>query len=159
MIMKKLISLITVVLLGAQVGFAQSNMEEVDFLQSIIGAEKKAVVADFIDVKPEASDAFWSLYDQYETQRKSIGKDRIALIMEYAEKYNGITPEQTDNLLKKAQGIRNANYKLIDSYQKKIRKVAGSKAAAQFYQLETYFQAVIQVELFNEIPLIGELDN
>lgn len=140
-------------------GSAQSNVEEIEFLQSVIGAEKKQVVADFIDVRPEASDAFWSLYDQYEAQRKSIGKERIALIMEYAEKYDGITPEQTDNLLKKAQGVRNSNYKLIDSYQKKIRKVAGSKAAAQFYQLESYFQAVIQVELFSNIPLIGELDN
>jgi len=157
--MKKLFTLCAMLLMGAQFGFAQTNVEEIDFLQSIIGAEKKAVVADFIDVTPEASDAFWNLYDQYEAQRKAIGKDRIALIMEYAEKYDGITPEQTDNLLKKAQGVRNANYKLIDSYQKKIRKVAGSKAAAQFYQLETYFQAVIQVELFNEIPLIGELDN
>jgi len=157
--MKKLFTILTVFLLGAQIGSAQSNVEEIDFLQSVIGAEKKQVVADFIDVRPEASDAFWSLYDQYEAQRKSIGKERIALIMEYAEKYDGITPEQTDNLLKKAQGVRNSNYKLIDSYQKKIRKVAGSKAAAQFYQLESYFQAVIQVELFSNIPLIGELDN
>lgn len=157
--MKKLFTLLTVLLLGAQIGSAQSNVEEIEFLQSVIGAEKKQVVADFIDVRPEASDAFWNLYDQYEAQRKSIGKERIALIMEYAEKYDGITPEQTDNLLKKAQGIRNSNYKLIDSYQKKIRKVAGAKAAAQFYQLESYFQAVIQVELFSNIPLIGELDN
>ena len=157
--MKKLVTLLTVVLLGVQVGSAQSDVEEVDFLQSIIGAEKKAVVADFIDVSPAAKDAFWSLYDAYEIERKSIGKDRIALLKEYAEKYDGITPEQTDAILAKAQKIRNSNTKLIDSYHKKIKKVAGSKAAAQFYQLESYFQAAIQVELFSNIPLIGELDN
>ena len=157
--MKKLVTLLTVVLLGVQVGSAQSDVEEVDFLQSIIGAEKKAVVADFIDVSPAAKDAFWSLYDAYEIERKSIGKDRISLLKEYAEKYDGITPEQTDAILAKAQKIRNSNTKLIDSYHKKIKKVAGSKAAAQFYQLESYFQAAIQVELFSNIPLIGELDN
>ncbi len=157
--MKKLFFLFGSLLLGVQVGTAQSNVEEIDFLQSVIGTQKKEVTANFIDVSPEASGAFWSLYDQYETERKSVGKNRIALIAEYAAKYDGITPEETDNLLKKSQSIRNANYKLIDSYQKKIRKVAGAKAAAQFYQLETYFQAVIQVELFESIPLIGELDN
>ena len=157
--MKKLVTFLTFLLLGLQVGTAQSDVEEIDFLQSIIGAEKKAVVADFIDVPPAATDAFWSLYDAYEMERKSIGKDRIALLKEYAEKYDGITAEQTDELLAKGQKIRNANTKLIDSYQKKIKKVAGSKAAAQFYQLESYFQAAIQVELFNNIPLIGELDN
>jgi hypothetical protein len=157
--MQKLITLLTLVLLAVNVGTAQSDVEEVDFLQSIIGAEKKAVVADFIDISPAAKDAFWSLYDQYETERKAVGKDRIALLKEYAEKYDGITPEQTDELLAKAQKIRDSNTKLIDSYHKKIKKVAGSKAAAQFYQLESYFQAAIQVELFSNIPLIGELDN
>lgn len=157
--MKKLFSLLAIFLLAIQAGQAQSDVEEVDFLQSIIGAEKKAVVSDFIDVAPAAQDAFWSLYDEYETSRKAIGKDRIALIKEYAEKYDGITGEETDDLLQKSQNIRNSSNKLIDSYTKKIRKVAGSKAAAQFYQLESYFQSAIKVDLFNNIPLIGELDN
>lgn len=158
-IMKKLGTLLITLFLGLQFGSAQSDVEEIDFIQSIIGAEKKAVVGDFIDIPEASSEAFWQLYDQYETERKSIGKDRIALIKEYAEKYDGITAEETDKLLLKGQKIRNSNYKLIDSYHKKIQKVAGSKAAAQFYQLESYFQAAIQVELFNNIPLIGELDN
>ena len=157
--MQKLSTLLIVLFLGVQFGSAQSDVEEIDFLQSIIGAEKKSVVADFIDVSPASQDAFWQLYDEYEVQRKSIGRDRIAALKEYAEKYDGITPEETDALLAKGQKIRNSSSKLIDSYQKKIKKVAGSKAAAQFYQLESYFQAAIQVELFNNIPLIGELDN
>lgn len=157
--MKRLFTLLTVLLLGVQFGSAQSDVEEIDFLQSIIGAEKKSVVADFIDVPPAAQDEFWKLYDAYEAERKAVGKDRISLLKEYAEKYDGITADQTDALLAKSQKIRNSNTKLIDTYQKKIKKVAGSKAAAQFYQLESYFQAAIQVELFNNIPLIGELDN
>jgi hypothetical protein len=157
--MKKLSTLLIALFLGLQFGSAQSDVEEIDFIQSLIGAEKKSVVADFIKVPAAANDAFWQLYDQYEAERKSIGKDRIALLKEYAEKYDGITAEETDALLARAQKIRNSNTKLIDSYHKKIRKVAGSKAAAQFYQLESYLQAAIQVELVNNIPLIGELDN
>ena len=157
--MKKLFTLLIAVFLGLQFGSAQSDVEEIDFIQSLIGAEKKSVVADFIQVPMAAKDGFWKLYDEYEAERKSIGKDRIALLKEYAEKYDGITAEETDDLLARAQKIRNSNNKLIDSYHKKIHKVAGSKAAAQFYQLESYLQAAIQVELVNNIPLIGELDN
>ena len=157
--MKKLLALLTVLFLGVQVGSAQSDVEEIDFLQSIIGAEKKSVVADFIDLDPAVQDEFWKLYDQYELERKDLGKQRIALLKKYAEQYDGITAEQTDDLLSKSVKIRNSRLKLMDSYHKKIHKVAGSKVAAQFYQLEGYFDAAVQMELYNNIPLIGELGN
>jgi len=157
--MKKVLTLLIALFLGMQFGTAQSDVEEIDFLQSVIGAEKKSVVADFIKVDPAAQDEFWKLYDAYEAERKDLGKQRISLLKKYAEEYEGITPEMTDALLSKSQKIRNSSNKLLDSYHKKIRKVAGAKAAAQFYQLERYFQSAVNMELYNNIPLIGELDN
>ena len=157
--MKKLMTLLTVLFLGVQVGTAQSDVEEIDFIQSIMGAEKKEIMSRFIDLQGPAADAFWNLYDEYEVKRKSLGKERIALIKRYAEEYDGITPEQTDALMSKAMKLRDSNNKLVDTYYKKIKKVAGSKAAAQFHQLESHIQAAIRTELFNNIPLIGELDN
>ena len=53
-IMKKLGTLLITLFLGLQFGSAQSDVEEIDFIQSIIGAETKAVVGNFIDI-PEAS--------------------------------------------------------------------------------------------------------
>ncbi len=152
-------TLLTVLFLGVQVGTAQSDVEEIDFIQSIMGAEKKEIMSRFIDLQGPAADAFWNLYDEYEVKRKSLGKERIALIKRYAEEYDGITPEQTDALMSKAMKLRDSNNKLVDTYYKKIKKVAGSKAAAQFHQLESHIQAAIRTELFNNIPLIGELDN
>jgi len=157
--MKKLVTLLTVLFLGVQIGTAQSNVEEIDFIQSIMGAEKKEVMSQFVDLQGTAADAFWNLYDEYEVKRKSLGKERIDLIKQYAEEYNGITSEQTDALMSKAIKLRNSNNKLLDSYYKKMKKAAGSKAAAQFHQLESYIQAAVRTEIFSNIPLIGELDN
>ena len=156
-IMKKLFSLLTVLFLGVQLGTAQSDVEEIDFIQSIMGAEKKEVMSQFVNLQGPAADSFWKLYDEYEVKRKSLGKERIALIKEYAEEYNGITAEQTDALMRKAMKLRNSNNKLLDSYYKKIKKASGSKAAAQFHQLESYVQAAVRTEIFNNIPLIGEM--
>jgi hypothetical protein len=157
--MKNLIILISVLFLGAQIGTAQSDVEEIDFIQSIMGAEKKQIMSQFLDLQGPSADAFWKLYDEYEVKRKSLGKERIALIKQYAEEYDGITSEQTDALMSKAIKLRKTNDKLVDSYYKKIKKVAGSKTAAQFHQLESYIQAAVRTELFSNIPLIGELDN
>lgn len=145
--------------LGVQVGTAQSDVEEIDFIQSIMGAEKKEVMSQFVDLQGPAADAFWKLYDEYEVKRKSLGKERIALIRQYADEYDGITDEQTDALMSKAIKLRNSNNKLTDSYYKKLKKAVGSKSAAQFYQLESYIQSVVRAELFSNIPLIGELEN
>lgn len=51
---------------------AQSNNEEVDFYQSIFGMEKKAVVADFLNL--EESNPFWALYDEYEAREKNSAR-------------------------------------------------------------------------------------
>lgn len=157
--MKKLVTLLIVLFLGVQVGTAQSDVEEIDFIQSIMGAEKKEVMSQFVDLQGPAADAFWKLYDEYEVKRKTLGKERIALIKQYAEEYDGITAEQTDALMSKAIKLRKSSDKLVDSYYKKLKKAAGSKAAAQFHQLESYIQAAVRTELFNNIPLIGELGN
>jgi hypothetical protein len=157
--MKTLLISMSVLILGTLAGNAQSNVEEIDFIQSIFGAEKKEITSMFINLEGQQAQAFWNLYDEYEVKRKLLGKERYELIKQYAEEYSGITPEQTDVLMARAIKLRNANNKLVDTYYKKIRKEVGSIAAAQFHQLESYIQAEIRTELFESIPIIGELDD
>ena len=138
---------------------AQSNKEEVDYIQSIFGMEKKAIVADFITLDGAAKDAFWSLYDQYEVERKELGKKRLALINDYAKNYDAMTDEKIAELAKASnkqiQGDESLRYK----YFNKLKKEAGAKAAAQFYQIEGYFNAAIRMSILESIPFIGELDD
>ena len=77
----KISGLLILLTLGFSTLNAQSGKEEVDFIQSLFGMEKKALVAEF--VKPEAAqkDAFWELYDAYATARKELGKKRIELLV------------------------------------------------------------------------------
>ncbi|WP_424120919.1 hypothetical protein [Robiginitalea sp.] len=156
--MKKLVLSIAICLIAFQIGQAQSNAEEIDFLQSIIGGEKKDVVAEFIQLDGVSKDAFWGLYDAYEVERKALGKNRISLLEKYASEYEGISDAETDNLVMEAQKLAKGNEKLINSYYKKIKKASGSKAAAQFYQIENYFQALTRTTILENIPLIGQLD-
>jgi hypothetical protein len=137
----------------------QSNVEEIEYFQAIFGSEKKAIVAAFVNLEGDAIKAFWTTYDQYETERKTLGKNRMVLLEKYAETYEGMTDEQTDEIIAAMSKQRKSLDKLIDSYYKKIKKVSGSKAAAQFFQLEHYFLAAIRLSILENIPVIGELDN
>ena len=135
---------------------AQSNKEETEFLQSIFGMEKKAVVAEFLKI--ESSNPFWTLYDEYETKRKEIGKERLKVLSEYVENYDNLSEAKYDAVVASMISLRKSNDKLIDTYYKKIKKASGSKIAAQFFQLENYFLSEIRSAVMEEIPYIGEFD-
>ena len=98
--MKKYVLLIAVLFL-ASFAYSQSNKEEVDLMQAAFGMDKKAAVADFVKPTAAQKDAFWKLYDEYETQRKVLGKQRIALLEQYADQYQTMTSEQADAWTKK----------------------------------------------------------
>ena len=76
--MKKYILLVAVSLMTSFI-YAQSDKEEIDLMQAAFGMNKKAAVAEFVKVSDTQKDAFWKLYDEYETQRKELGKQRIEL--------------------------------------------------------------------------------
>lgn len=136
---------------------AQSNNEETDLFQSIFGMEKKAIVADFLEI--ESNNPFWALYDEYEGKRKELGKERLAVLIDYAENYDELDDTKYDMIVKNMISLRKGTDKLADTYYKKIKKVSGSKVAAQFFQIEAYFLSQIRATIMEEIPYIGEFDN
>lgn len=135
---------------------AQSNKEETEFMQSIFGMEKKAIVAEFLKI--ESTNPFWVLYDEYETKRKELGKKRIDVLSEYVENYDKLTDAKYDEVVASMISLRKSNDNLVDTYYKKIKKASGPKIAAQFFQLENYFLSEIRSAVMQEIPYIGEFE-
>lgn len=154
--MKKLILIAITGLLMTSLSQPQIQQEEIDYFQSLFGMEKKAVVSQFLEI--ENDDPFWPIYDEYEKERKKLSQERLATLMEYIENYNSLTDEKTDELVNQSISSKDDANKLIVKYYKKIKKTSGSKIAAQFFQIENYFIAAINAELYTSLPLIGELE-
>jgi len=156
--MKKLLSIAVLILTVSTTVFSQIKVEqeEIDYYQSLFGMEKKMVVANFLQL--EESDAFWALYNEYEKERKILGQKRLDAILDYAENYEKLTDDKTDDLIKKSITHRKSVNDIIVKYYKKVKKTSGSKTAAQFYQIENYFVTAVGAQMYTAIPLIGELD-
>jgi Skp family chaperone for outer membrane proteins len=155
--MKRFLITAVLAISAFSLSISQSNNEEIEYFQSIFGSEKKSIVSAFINLEGESKDAFWTLYDEYETERKELGKKRVAMLEKYAEIYDGMTDEQADETIAAAMKQMKSLNKLIDSYYKKVRKASGSTAAAQFFHLEHFFLSAIRVSILDSIPLIGEM--
>ncbi|MEN8201220.1 MAG: hypothetical protein ABFS28_01405 [Bacteroidota bacterium] len=156
--MKKVLKLTGILLFAVTATFAQTNKEEIEFYQSIFGMEKKAVVDAFVGLEGDAADQFWGIYDAYETERKANGQKRIELLNKYTQSYLDLDDATTDALAAESMKINAQQLKLIKKYYKQVKRVSGSKTAAQFYQLENYFRSAIQIALMEQIPFIGEFD-
>jgi hypothetical protein len=127
--------------------------EEVDLMQAAFGMEKKAMVSEFIQVDPAQKDAFWALYDAYETERKEFGKTRIQLLEQYAEKWETLTNEEADQWTAEVIKLGNSTDKLVLSYYKKIKKATNPVVALQFYQIENYILSGIRLSILESLPL------
>jgi hypothetical protein len=151
--MKKLLFIFTALLL-AGIANAQSNKEEIDYIQSVFGMEKKALVADFMNLDASKSDAFWKLYDEYETQRKELGKKRVDLMEQYANNYNGMSAEVADKWMADVIKLSGSTDKLLVTYYKKIKKVTDPVTALKFYHVESYILNSIRQAIASEIPFV-----
>lgn len=137
--------------------FAQSGQTEVEIIQEAFGLEKKMAIANFMDLGEDA-ESFWAIYDEYEAERKKLGNARIKVIEDYAANYANLSDEKILELFKKTSSVKKSLAKLQKTYFNKMRKEVGVGKAAQFWQLENYFNAMIQAQIYSELPFIGELD-
>ena len=151
--MKK-ITLFLAALFLASFAYTQSNKEEIDLVQAAFGMDKKAIVADFVQLSDTQKDAFWTLYDEYETKRKEYGKERIELLQQYAEQYMTMTSEQADTWTKKVMELQIKTDKLIATYYEKVKGISDGVVATQFYQIENYILSMIRMSILQEVPFL-----
>ena len=151
--MKKYILLVAASLMSSFT-YAQSNKEEVDLVQAAFGMDKKAAIAEFVKPSEAQKDAFWKLYDEYETQRKELGKQRIALLEQYANQYKTLTSEQADTWTKKVMELQKKTDGLIATYYTKVKGISDGLVATQFYQIENYILTGIRAQVFDAIPFV-----
>ena len=123
-------------------------------MQAAFGMDKKAIVADFVKPSPAQKDAFWKLYDEYETQRKELGKQRIELLKQYANQYQTMTSEQADTWTKKVIELQKKTDGLIVTYYGKIKTATDGLVATQFYQIEGYILTAIRAQILENVPFL-----
>ena len=155
--MKKfiLVAIIAIMAFGVK---AQSNKEEIDLMQSVYGMQKKDLISKHMKIEAEKSDLFWKMYDEYELARKEIGLKRVKNIELYAEKYENLTGEDADALVKASMDIQKSFISLWEKTYKNMAKSISPVTAAQFIQAEMFFENMVRQELSMDIPLIGEFD-
>ncbi|TDO73689.1 hypothetical protein EV143_105289 [Flavobacterium chryseum] len=156
--MKK-ITLIVVVIIASISSYAQDKFkEDVEVVQSIYGRNKSELIKQYMNLSDEEFVRFTKVYENYETERKALGKAKLDIINNYAANYATLTDAKADELAKNTFKNNLAYEKLYDKTYGQAKKAVGAINAAKFIQLEIYLQTIVRGQIYDSIPFIGELE-
>ncbi len=137
---------------------AQTSFDENSLIKSLYGMEKRELIARHIQINADKSDLFWLLYEEYEIERKEIGNERTNNIMVYAKKYDKLTAQEAELIVKASVEAQLDFIRLWERTYAKMAKSISPVTIAQFIQAEMYIENMIRQELAMQIPLIGEFE-
>lgn len=118
------------------------RMEKLDFV-------KKAM-----HLSGEEEKKFLEQYDHYDIESKALNDERLAIIKDYAAKFDNMTDKEADNLVKRSLDFRKQRTALLEKYYGKIAKVTSKVIAARFLQVESYLNGVSDVTVGGSLPLM-----
>lgn len=119
-----------------------------------IDSMKKQLIAANLTLTDTEAIKFWPVYDQYSAELKKITDTKDALIKEYANQYGSLTDEQADSLIRRWIDSDIATFELRRKYLPVFRKVLGGKVTATFFQVEHRINAMIDLQITSQLPLI-----
>jgi len=133
---------------------AQSSNDYIEMTREVIKAEKKAAIAEVMNLTDAESQPFWDLYNEYQGKQYPVHNKRIAIIKDFADNYENLTDEKADELWTNYMKFQQELLKVKISYYKKFKKILPAGKAALFMQTENKIEALINASLAAEIPLI-----
>jgi hypothetical protein len=151
--MKKVNLLLVLIVLSFS-SFGQSLEDYIEIARDVLNTEKKAAVAEAMQLSGEESAPFWELYNEYNLEANKVHNQRIALIKDFANNYESLSNEKADELWMGVISYQQQLLKLKKSYYKKFKKILSAGDAARYFQIENKIEALINANLAAEIPLI-----
>ncbi len=157
--MKRVVSTIIIGLmfiLGAKAQSTQTN--DLEIIQSVFGKSKKQLVESYMGLSGETANKFWPVYDAYEAKRRDLVKERLTTLAQYIDSYPTLTDDGAAKIAKQAFKNEKNLICLHKKYFSKMKKAVGGLNATKFMQMEAYLQKTVELEVLDDIPFIGEIE-
>jgi len=135
---------------------AQAEADEIQLYQTMYGMEKRSLIEEAMSLTADNKDAFWTVYEQYEKERRANAEGRIQNIKKYVEVYGSASVEQLDAIAKTAFQEEGKWTKLRSTYYEKMKKATSSATAFRWLQVEGYLHTAINAAIADELPFMPD---
>jgi len=135
---------------------AAGEGKELDMFRFSLRMEKMEFIQKAMKLTPEQEKKFMAVYYPYDIELKKLNDKRLAIITDYAVKFDQITDADADKLAKRSLEFRKQRGALLEKYYGKIAKATSKTIAARFLQVESVLQATTDVKIGSTLPLMPE---
>ena len=134
----------------------ESAAINMDILREKLGADKKLLVANNMNLTDTEAKKFWPIYDAYQNDLHKINERMAKVINNYALAYNkgAVLNATAKQLLDESIAIELAEVKLKQSYIPKLSKALPAAKVARYIQIENKIRAIVRYVLADGIPLV-----
>ena len=152
--MKKLSFIIIALLLVNTVAYGKGVDHFIAILKSNVKTEKKAMLAQSMQLTYADAPDFLGVYSEYELELSKIIDDRVELLRDFAQNYNNLTDAKARELAKKVFALEKRRTKLKKKYFRKFYRTLSATIAAKFIQVENQINLLLDLQIASELPLI-----
>jgi len=147
------LALLTALPLASQAKEKVSLNADEQVLIKQIQSDRRAISADNLGLTEAESAKFWPIYDEYEARRQKYEERYVAMVNDFAEKYDSLTDAQAEKILAERMDIERKQLELKEEFTKKIAKVLPGKKALRYAQIESRITNLLRRNLYSVIPL------
>ena len=117
-------------------------------------AEKKKIIAMNVPLTEAEATKFWVVYDQYAEDIRKNNDEFFTIIKDYAANQKTLTDAQAISMVKRWSDLQVEVAKTRQKYVPLFEKAIPGKKAAHFLQIERRLQALMDIQVALEVPLV-----
>ena len=136
--------------------YAQNSYLEL--VRSTIKTEKKALIAEVMQLSDAENVPFWEVYNEYDEKLYKLNTDYFNVVMDFADNFENMSQEKAKEIITKVNKYALDKTKLEKTYNNKMSKVISPKKTLRFIQAMNKIQVMIDAQLAAEIPLLESIE-
>ena len=165
---RNVLQLVAVGLVSALTGFTQLSLAQTKapggekaasnlaIVHEKIKADKKVIVAKYMELTESEAKKFWPVYDEYQNDLQKSNERLMRLLESYAAEYKNksLTDEKAKKLLDEWIAFDQDDGKRRSAFAPKVLQALPVKKAARYLQIETEYRILLRYEIAGVLPLV-----
>ncbi len=128
--------------------------DDMEIVREKVRADKKLLVSMNMGLTESEAKKFWPIYDRYQLGLDRLVDRQLEIIETFAKNYDTMSDAIARQLLEDYLLLEDDRLALRQAYLPKFRGAIPEIKVARYYQIENKIQAIVDVDLAANVPLV-----